>query len=286
MGEALKANTTLRILSLSFVDWGTAGVWQLAEALKANCSLVRVTLATQTTLSSYDQQLLLEALQVNSSIKMVQLLKMVSTAGASHLGELLRRSATITALCLADLDLDLAAAEHLASALKVNRTLSRLTLDNAGLCPFGAKAIFGALKTNGSITAATLSDNGIGTDGAAHVAKVLRTNRALTSLNLPSNKIGSAGGGLLMEALRFNRHLTKLDLALNEIEECDLTLIPSHLEKSKNPPLVLTARVKRAADESAVHMHFRKMSAEIAFDTEGQEALTPNLTCCFCRPLP
>ena len=311
MGEALKANTTLTDLRLFIADWGAGGVQQLAEALKVNCSLTRITLVTVMPLSSTDQQRLLEALQVSSSIKRVVLQKIVSTAGASHLEELFRRSATITALWLiqcklggaaihlaeglrtnttlteiafasnlfrlgdylhlagalavnkalrhlafrnlatvAQVDMDLEAAQQLASALKVNQTLVNLALANVGLCPLGVKAISDAFQPN----------------------------RTLRSLDLMSNEIGSSGGGLLVEALRFNRHLTELNLAENRIEDSDLTVIQSHLEKSKNPPLVLTARVKRAADESAVHMHFRKMSAEVASDAEGQEAHIPNLT--------
>ena len=159
---------------------------------------------------------------MNSSIKKVGLLRTVSTAGAPHLEELLRRNTSITALGLVRCELG-GAAIHLAEGLRTNTTLTDILFASNQFLPGDYSNLDGALAVNKALrylalqNLATVAQVNKDLEAAQHLASALKVNETLVNLSLCNVGLCPFGVKAISDALKTNRSLTSLDLTSNEI---------------------------------------------------------------------
>ena len=219
LAEALKQNTSLTQLDLSYNDISAQGVAALAEALKHNTSLTQLDLSDND-ISDQGAADLAEALKQNTSLTQLDLTDNdISAQGAAELAEALKQNTSLTQLDLSDNDISAQGAVDLAEALKHNTSLTQLDLSDNDISDQGAADLAEALKQNTSLTQLDLSDNDISAQGAADLAEGLKQNTSLTQLNLSGNDISEGGAAALAEALKQNTSLTQLGLSRNSISD-------------------------------------------------------------------
>ena len=247
LAEALKVNSTLTMLNLTFNSIGDQGATGLAEALKVNSTLTTLILndngighqgatglaealkgnLTLTVLCLSDNGIgdqgatgLAEALKVNSTLTELYLNENgIGDQGATGLAEALKVNSTLTELNLAYNGISDHGATGFAEALKVNTTLKKLSLFRNGIGAEGGNGLAEALKVNSTLAELYLEENGIGDEGATGLAEALKVNSTLTVLDLSYNGIGDQGATGLAEALKVNTTLTELNLHDNGISE-------------------------------------------------------------------
>ena len=202
LAEALKTNTTLTSLHISFNTIGEEGAVALAEALTSNSSLRVLNLGTNRILGP----------------------------GASALTGLLKRNTTLTELLVPFNNILDSGADALAEALKCNVSLSRLDLSFNNIGHPGAITLAGAIKCNGTLTDLRLSGNKIGDAGASFLADAVQVNANLKMILLAGGSIGDAGATSLAEALKCNKTLKDLGLHDNDIGDSGTTALAAALE--------------------------------------------------------
>ena len=202
LAEALKTNTTLTSLHISFNAIGEEGVVALAEALTSNSSLRVLNLGTNRILGP----------------------------GACALTGLLKRNSTLTELLVPFNNILDSGADALAEALKCNVSLSRLDLSFNNIGHPGATTLAGAIKCNGTLTDLRLSGNKIGDAGASFLADAVQVNANLKMILLAGGSIGDAGATSLAEALKCNKTLKDLGLHDNDIGDSGTTALAAALE--------------------------------------------------------
>jgi len=154
LGNALKRNTTLKILLLKFSQVGDSGTKALAAGMRENSSLEELTLA-RTEVGNQGAKALADALQHNSSLHTLVL----SETNVSDVG-----------------------ADALASALNHNSSLRTLDLSYTKVGDAGAKALAVALTTNTSLKKLFLNESHVGAAGAQAFSKALNQKK-------PDNKL-------------------------------------------------------------------------------------------------
>ncbi|KAL0242759.1 hypothetical protein GEMRC1_005322 [Eukaryota sp. GEM-RC1] len=179
--EALKTNTTITSINLSFNSIGDEGARALAEALKVNHSVPSVDL-------------------MNNSI---------GDEGARALAEALKVNDSVTSIDLEYNSIGAEGARALASALKVNASVTSINLGRNCIGDECVRALADALKVNSSLTSVILGGDSTGSEGARALAEALNVNSSVTSVNLDGNSIGDEGVRALADALIVN---TKVDL--------------------------------------------------------------------------
>ena len=162
---ALKVNTSLTSLFLSFNSIGDEGANSLSEALRVNTSLTSLKLS-------------------NNSI---------GDEGAKSLSEALRLNTSLSSLDLCHNSIGDEGANSLSEALRVNTSLTFLELSANSIGDEGATSLSEALRVNTSLTSWPLGFNSIGDEGANSLAEALRVNTSITSLKLFKNSIGDEG---------------------------------------------------------------------------------------------
>jgi Ran GTPase-activating protein (RanGAP) involved in mRNA processing and transport len=251
--EAIKANTSLRSLSLWGTRLGAAGLIALADAMtvhttftainlnynarngdsdfeeevcvqvlakacKANKSLTSLSLGLAS-LSPSGLEALAEAWQANSSLSSIRLncRGFRLTVGFGVLVETLVRLPVLRSLNLNYVCVDDAGAEALAFLVKTSTSLTALHLsETLGQAESGQIAVLEALKVNDSLTSIDLSQNKLLPSSALALAEVLEVNTALADINLRNSRLGKAGMQAIGAALAVNNTLTAINLTGNE----------------------------------------------------------------------
>ena len=191
LAEAIKVNTTLRELLLSYNDICPTAATSLAEAMKVNTTVTQL------------------FLQHNG----------IGDAGAASLAEAMKVNTTLTELLLSDNDICPVGATSLAEAMKVNTTVTQLFLKHNNIGDAGAASLAEAIKVNTTLSVLFLLDNDIGPAGAASLSEAMKVNTTLTQLGLQYNNIGDAGAASLAEAIKVNTTMAKLDLLIDGIDD-------------------------------------------------------------------
>ena len=214
---ALRVNTSITSLKLSFTSVGDEGANLLSKALRVNTSLTSLGLGSNS-IGDEGANFLSNALRVNTSLTSLDLgTNSIGDEGANFLSNALRVNTSLTSLDLDWNSIGDEGANFLSEALRVNTSLTSLDLDWNSIGDEGAHSLSEALRVNTSLTSLNLDGNSIGDEGAHSLSEALRVNTSLTSLNLDRNSIGDEGAHSLSEALRVNISLTYLDLACNPI---------------------------------------------------------------------
>ena len=217
LAQALRVNTSLSLLNLSFNFIGVAGAISLARALRVNTSLSSLDLS-RNSIGDEGASSLAEALKVNTSVSSLNLgNNSIGDEGANSLAQALRVNASLSSLNLSTNSISGEGANSLSQALRVNTYLSSLDLYSNSIGAEGANSLSQALRVNTHLSSLDLYSNSIGAEGAKSLAQALRVNSSLSSLNLKSNSIGAEGANSLAQALRVNTSLSSLDLSWNFI---------------------------------------------------------------------
>ena len=212
LAEALKTNTTIQSLNLSYNKLGPEVDIALAEVLKTNTTLQTLNLE-HNNFGPEGFLALAEALKINTTLQSLNLQSSkLGGEGALALAEALKTNTTLQTLNLKWNNINPEEALALAEALKTNTTLQMLDLSGNKLGPEGAEALAEALKANTTLTTLDLSTNDFGTKGALALAEALKTNAALQSLSLRFHSLGPEGAEALAEALKINTTLQSLNL--------------------------------------------------------------------------
>jgi hypothetical protein len=161
LAAALRLNTTLASLDLSWNFMGDDGGRVIADLLRCNGTLTSL------------------ALSFNN----------LGEAGGRELAEALRVNATLTSLDLSHNNLREEGGWHLAQALRTNTTLVSLKLDYNELEDEGGRAIAEALRCNTTLSSLGLRVNLLGEETMRALSELMRGYTTLTSLSLDSNDV-------------------------------------------------------------------------------------------------
>jgi len=217
LGEALKINSTLTELYLSYTEISDQSATGLAEALKTNSTLLELHLS-HNEIGDQGATGLAEGIKINSALMKLYLNdNKIGDQGATGLAEALKINSVLSELYLAHNAIGDQGVTGLAEALKLNSTLTWLDLENNKVGAQGATGLAEGLKINSTPLELHLSHNEIGDQGATGLAEALKINSTLMNLYLNNNKIGDQGATGLAEALKINSALRELCLAHNAI---------------------------------------------------------------------
>ena len=150
LAEAMKVNTTLTELDLSFNNTRDAGVASLAEAMKVNTTLTRLSLRKRV-IGACLGGLVGQSIKVNTTLRQLDLGKknVGAGVGAFFTGAM---KVTLTQLDLEESNIGDSVATSLAEAMKVNTTLAQLNLLGNNIGAAGAASLAEAMKVNTALT--------------------------------------------------------------------------------------------------------------------------------------
>ena len=161
LAEAIKHNSTITQLNLSYIELGTGDCTALAEAIKHNSTITQLNLS--------DNEL--------------------GTGGCTALAEAIKHNSTITQLNLSDNELGTGDCSALTEAIKHNLTITQLSLSYNQLGTGDCTALAEEIKHNSTITHLNLSCNQLGTGDCTTLAKAIKHNSTITHLNLSYNQL-------------------------------------------------------------------------------------------------
>jgi Ran GTPase-activating protein (RanGAP) involved in mRNA processing and transport len=214
---ALRQNTALQYLDLTWSALGSAGLAEIAPVLYRNTSIKALGL-------SYN---------VLSDIE-----------SANVLRELIRRNKTITSLCVAHNAFggNVAAAWSILEGVRSNTSLQQLDFAGCGLDNRGVSILANALVTrNASMLELDLTCNAITSVGVrALVDDNVDAVKTLTKLCLRENPVGSEGAIILADALGRNAmpSLKRLDLSVCHIDDDGFVALVSALEQNTSLQII------------------------------------------------
>ena len=228
LSQALKTNSTLTILDLSSNRIGESGVACLSGALKVNSTLASLRLGNND-LSDPGAASLSEALKVNSTLVSLDLSSnKISDPGAVSLSRALAANASLTDLNLRDNWISATGAASLFHALTLNSCSTNLDLRYNLVCGSDTTSLFHGLEAN-TLARLDLYGNAIDDFGAASLSKARTSNFSLTSLNLSENSVGDSGAASLATALTITSCLTNLNLRRTEMGDSGVACLAKAL---------------------------------------------------------
>ncbi|UJR12891.1 hypothetical protein I4U23_017065 [Adineta vaga] len=148
------------------------------------------------------------------------------------LSNFLQNHATLTTLCLQNIQIDYQRIEILSSALKGLRKLETLILSRVNMRPIVAESLANALDNITTLSILRLDSNRIGDKGIQFLMKIFKIN-ALKEIDLSNNQLGYGDGiQILAEFLQANTTLLKLNLSNNQIAFSGSKYLSNALEKN------------------------------------------------------
>jgi len=209
--DAIRENSVLTNLDLSYNNLAARGCAAIAEAFEHNSSINELSLRGNN-VGDFGAAALAAAVGKGKLAKLDVSDNGISELGGEALGKLIANAAG--PLKQADFSwnaLRLTGCLHVAEGLKTSG-LVRLNLAWNGMGERGAEAVGGALKENHALQFLDISSNRIGEEGANHIAVGLRENQTLRSLQLNGNPIGDKGAIVLIDAVGHNCSVRDLGL--------------------------------------------------------------------------
>ncbi|CAG8616751.1 3814_t:CDS:1 [Ambispora gerdemannii] len=193
--NALRKNSTVTKLDLSFNFLGDREVKWLAKVLKKNQTLREVYLASNK-IGVEGAKLLAKALKENNSLERFSIEQnRIGSQGAIAFAEMLKTNKTLKYIHFGGNNLGIGGTQVICEALKVNQTLLSLSLDVNNIGKDGARLIGGALLMNKTLTHLYLGRNNIQNEGLQHICRGLdHPDSAIIYLDLEFNGIGGEGG--------------------------------------------------------------------------------------------
>eukprot|EP01012_Entosiphon_sulcatum_P056056 TRINITY_DN789_c0_g2_i1.p1 TRINITY_DN789_c0_g2~~TRINITY_DN789_c0_g2_i1.p1 ORF type:complete len:1340 (+),score=235.65 TRINITY_DN789_c0_g2_i1:1389-5408(+) len=192
--EALKTNQTITEVNLtgagpnSSTGLGQKGAKFLADALRQN-STIRVLRLARNNLFVEGMRPLSEALKVNTAVVDIDLQdNSIGEKGATYLANTLKSNTAITRLNLAANKIFPSGAKVLGEALRANITLATLDMRTNGLGDNGAKTVAELLRRNTGITCIDLQDNYVRSVGLLALAAAIKPSTTLRTVTLVGNE--------------------------------------------------------------------------------------------------
>ena len=166
--------------------------------------------------NSFHTKLLVEALQVNSTLTCLSIMvPFLGDQSIVSLANMLQVNKTLTTVRI-DIEgfVNAHTVQQLADSLMVNKTLNYLMFMGNAWDNDAVRILAGYMKRSESLSSLNLNDSDIGDAGATALAEVLRTNTTLKRMDLHKNPgIGNPSVMSLCEALKVNTTLSSLDLS-------------------------------------------------------------------------
>ena len=173
LSSLLPTATALVLLNLANNNLGAKGAATLAEALKGNTTIRRLTL---------DQNHL-------CGINIFSGEGTYTAEGITKIGEMLKINQTLQSISLECNIMGVKGLTALAAAMKVNTKIDTLNLANNNMGVKGSAKLAAAVKVNGRIQTLNLFNNHIGVKGAAALAKAMKFNTAIRTMVLQYNSL-------------------------------------------------------------------------------------------------
>lgn len=187
IGNALKVNTSLKLLILISTDIGINGAKAISDALKVNTTL---------------QCLYIYGMSQPYIINIIDGLK---------------TNNAIYTLTIGHNNIDSKIAEGIWEMLKVNTSLKTLLISMCDINSDSIKFIAEALKVNTTLKTLNVNGNSIGENGATYIAEALKVNKTLKELFINDNIICIRGGNAIVESVKVNKSFEKLHISNNHI---------------------------------------------------------------------
>eukprot|EP00978_Attheya_sp_CCMP212_P000352 scaffold732_cov48-Attheya_sp.AAC.3 len=200
------------------------GAVALALALKHNTNIVSLDLSFNM-IGNEGASALASALCENDSIRILNLEgNFIRSSGAAAIAEALCQNSRLRSISLKNNPLEDEGAIEIAGGLGANRSLRTLDLSHAGIANEGAMFLSQALTYHRKLNALYLDHNDIGDAGANSIADAtIRCNMVMRILGLNHNKIGDEGMQSIALACRKNSQLRSI--YLNDNSACLKTSI-------------------------------------------------------------
>eukprot|EP00936_MAST-01D_sp_MAST-1D-sp1_P002314 g2314.t1 len=238
----------ITFVDLDGLDIGVEGAEAVADALKFNRSLKRITLMSNN-IGDDGTAALSEALKSNSTLESLELnTNDIKPAGAQSLADMLHANRSLTVLDVSGNDIGDAGKIAIGDTLlristsklqfltctewSIEADTSSLELRGKGLNVADAKLLAGVIKFNRALTALDVRGNALG-DGKAALAEVVSKSQqivtfcdvpvkqmrddALMELDLTGKGIGACGAMVVAHLLEFSRALKSADFSANSI---------------------------------------------------------------------
>lgn len=210
----------LRILDLWGNQLGTKGCELVADALRRNSSLKRISLGNNGC-GDGACAAIAAAMQKNRTLEDLDLRSnSILPAGIQVLAAPLAEHPTLLRLALSANPIGAEGADCICKALlSGSGRLTSLDLWSCRLTSKGAERMAGLIASHSTLAELNLACNDIDDVGAESLAQGLRCQKSqvLKILDLVNNRIGVAGATQLLEALLLNPSLTSLSLHGNDI---------------------------------------------------------------------
>lgn len=217
IGEALADNYMLQELDLSVNRFSEETGVAFGKALRAN-RMLHILSLNNNAIGDRGARAIAEGLTFNDSIKVINLSECrIGVEGGKAIAEGLKHNGSLSYLSLSNNEVGDKGGEALAEALKANRTLRTLYLNNNKIQGEGGQAIGNSLKENRVLRFLSLVSNQIGREGSKAIGDALQINDTLRHLNLDRNNINDEGARMIAEGVKRNHSLYILSLGENLI---------------------------------------------------------------------
>jgi hypothetical protein len=223
--EALRYNTTLKDLDLSYNQMTDAVTKDFERVFKFNKGLEKINLS-----------------QNKFTIKFVE----------QTLDEL-KANSTLRDIILYAIKLEERGAKLIADLLANNKTLRSVDINQTAIGDAGVTAICEAIKdSNSTLEELSIRKNGISDTGIENIAELSRKTKSLRFIDCGENKVTKFGATKIAEALRENRSLYSISLDRTEIGEEGAKEIIDVILKGENESLKEIYLAENNLDESIV----------------------------------
>ncbi|EKX39805.1 hypothetical protein GUITHDRAFT_76089 [Guillardia theta CCMP2712] len=220
LAEALRRNTSLARLSLSANRLSPGMMSSLSRGLGRNLYLTQLDLSDN---MIHDEG----ATSLAQSLSLLHLSELslcrnsIASSGAEKIAYAIELGKPgITTLDLSGNAVGYGGCRAFADILSYKNTV--LTALKLRSCSLHLQEVEGILRYPRSLTMTDLSKNEIGDKGLLHLSRVLASNRSIQHVDLSFNSIGDAGASALSSVLKTNESLTELDVSWNNLREAGL----------------------------------------------------------------
>lgn len=283
IGNFLKMNSAIDMLSLASTGIGSMGAKEIAAALKTESCKLSILNLWANDIGVMGVAELAEALKVNKTLTTLNLRgNRMGPAGVTKLAHALTTNSSLSNLDLTANDLGSEGAAALAEGLAKNSSVNELYLGGNMLGDAGVAALTEGLANNSSLSTLNLELNLIGDKGAASLAALCNEMASLTTLDLSWNRIGVPGArelaehlptsGVAILNLQGNAIGEGIIALVEQLEGCDL----AHLNVSFNNLHLVGAKAIASMlqkDGKLVHLSMDK----VGLNDEGVQAIAASL---------
>jgi len=229
--EALRGNTTVSILIISFFNIVDDGAFALGQIIGSNKCIKK--LQFRDLYHPREVSTLFDAIGRNDTIQEVSLRHCrLCWQSADALGFLIRHHRSMEEFRLVDTLLGENSIIPLTDALKENRILKRLFIVNCDLGPVEANILALKVSENTALHELQLCENNLGDDGVLNLCRGLAINTSLVTLNLRSNNIGHKGALAIETLIERQKTMRVLNIASNQLGDSGAASIAEGLRKN------------------------------------------------------